>query len=184
MGTHKTRAIVAVGSVASAALVAAAIAVSALTRNGSPEVLRYDIAGAGISFEYPSEWRITTRRLDNVVEPITLVTVTSYDMDGQGEPQTCPATNGAGRPPDGVFIHLKEDIDEGAARGFPARPDQFTLPTEGQAGCLPPLSAEIPFRDHGRAFYLWVSIGSSADLATRVAAMRVLDSIEIDSSGP
>ena len=62
---------------------------------------------------------------------------------------------------------------------FPRRPRRFWIArlstVEGFSG---PRWAEILFRDHGRAFYLFVGVGSHADAQTP-DVLRVFDSLRV-----
>jgi hypothetical protein len=137
---------------------------------------------AKVTVTYPSNWYATTRRLDYVVDPHTLVAVASYVIPFQAG-ANCDGTQGRGRPADGAFVLLKEVLDRSSLRRslprLPPRPTRFKAPSGGRAGCLPPYSAVFQFRVAARAFYVFVSVGPRATKATRAAVARVLDNMKI-----
>jgi hypothetical protein len=154
-------------------------------RDGQPSrhLARITLPNDGLSLAYPSNWYVTTRHLDYVVDPHTLVAVTSYVIP-RGPAGDCDGTRARGRPRDGVFILIKEVLDGASLkRSLPRlseRPRQFHLPSSGRAGCLPPNSAVFQFRvAHRRAFYVYVSIGPRATIHTRLAMQRLLDTMTI-----
>lgn len=149
----------------------------------SGHLTRITLPNDGLSLAYPSNWYVTTRHLDYVVDPHTLVAVASYVIP-PGSTEDCAGTRARGRPPDGVFILIKEVLDGASLKRslprLPQRPRQFHLPSSGNAGCLPPNSALFQFRvAHRRAFYVFISIGPRATAHTRRAAQRLLDTMTI-----
>lgn len=134
--------------------------------------------GPSISFRYPANWHVTTRRLDNVLDPRTLFAVSTYPVPN-GALDSCDGTNADGRPRDGAFVLMKEVLDGASLRRslphLPNHPHQIRLPARGRAGCLPAASAQYQFRVGKRAFYIWISIGPRASTATRQALTRLLD---------
>ena len=137
---------------------------------------------AKVTVTYPFNWYVTTRHLDYVVDPHTLLAVASYVIPSRAG-ANCDGTQGHGRPADGAFILLKEVLDRASLRRslprLPARPIGFKVPSSGRAGCLPPYSAVSQFRVGSRAFYVFVSVGPRASKATREAVARVLDTMKI-----
>ncbi len=150
---------------------------------GSSIAFRYP-AGRSISFRYPANWYVTTRRLDNVIDPHTLFAVTSYAVP-KGPLGDCDGTHARSRPVDGVFALIKEVLDGASLRRslprLPTKPRHFQLPKSGRAGCLPPASIQYQFRVAQRAFYVWISIGPKASAKTRAALARLLDGMWIAS---
>jgi hypothetical protein len=137
---------------------------------------------ARIMVRYPSNWYVTTRRLDYVSDPRTLVAVASYVIPLRAG-ASCDGTQGRGRPADGAFVLLKEVLDGASLRRslprLSTRPTHFKIPSDGRAGCLPPYSATYQFRVGRRAFYTYVSVGPRATKATRAAVAQVLDTMKI-----
>jgi hypothetical protein len=133
--------------------------------------------GPSITFRYPANWHVTTRRLDNVLDPHTLYAASTYRVPSGTV--DCDGTRASGRPRDGAFVLMKEVLDGASLRRslprLPSRPRQFRLPARGQAGCLPARSVQYQFRTGKRAFYIWMSIGPRASAATRQAVARLLD---------
>jgi hypothetical protein len=138
--------------------------------------------GPSISFRYPANWHVTTRRLDNVLDPRTLFAVTDYRLR-RGPLDDCDGTHARGRPAAGAFLLVKEILDGASLRRslprLSPRPRRFRLPTHGQAGCLLPPSVAYQFRVAKRAFYVWISVGRRASPQTRAALTRLLDGMRI-----
>lgn len=137
---------------------------------------------ARISLRYPFNWYVTTRRLDYVVDPHTLVTVASYVIP-RNPGSNCDGTTARGRPRDGAIVLIKELLDGASLRRslprLPPRPRHFHLPMRGRAGCLPAASAVFDFKTARRAFYVYVSIGPEAPSGIRHAVERLLDTMSI-----
>jgi hypothetical protein len=154
-----------------------------VTLFGRSIALRYP-PGPSLSFTYPANWHVTRRRLNNVLDPKPLFVVASYRLP-QGPPDDCPGSRARGRPADGVFLLVQEELDGASLqRSLPRlrpKPRHFALPTYGGAGCLPDASRLFQFRVARRAFYVWVSIGSRTSRATRAALAALLDGMSIAS---
>ena len=135
-------------------------------------------SGPSLAVRYPASWHLTTRRLDNVVDPRTLFALGTYRLR-RGPVDDCDGTRARGRPADGAFVLVKEVLDAASLRrSLPrlgTRPKHFRLPTHGQAGCLEPPSVAYQFRVAKRAFYVWISVGRRASPQTRAALRRALD---------
>ena len=138
--------------------------------------------GPSVAFRYPSNRYVTTRRLDEVIDPSTLFAVTTYRLRA-GVRDDCDGTRARGRPSDGAFVLVKEVLDGASLRlSLPrlrARPRHLRLPTAGRAGCLAPPSVAHQFRVGKRAFYVWISVGAKASPKTRAALTRLLDGLWI-----
>jgi hypothetical protein len=138
--------------------------------------------GPSITFRYPANWHVTTRRIDNVLDPHTLFAASTYQVPS-GAVDNCDGTRASGRPRDGAFVLMKEVLDGASLRRslprLPTRPRQFRLPARGRAGCLPSASVQYQFRVGKRAFYIWISIGPRASAATRQAVARLFDRMRI-----
>jgi hypothetical protein len=84
-----------------------------------------------------------------------------------------------------AFLTIQERRDAATERSGP-RPEQFRLPTDtrGDADiCLrdrEPLTAWVPFKDQGRAFYALYVVGPDASKRTREELLRILQSIRFD----
>jgi hypothetical protein len=150
----------------------------------SAKFVSFHVPGRALSFRYPANWYVTTRRLDQVIDPHTLFTVTSY-VNPRRPLEPCDGTRALGRPVGGAFILVKEVLDGASLRidlrRLPRRPRHFRLPGNGRAGCLPPVSTLFEFRARGRAFYVFLSVGPKASAKTRAAAVALLDGLRIGS---
>jgi hypothetical protein len=152
-----------------------------VTLFGRSIALRYP-SGPSISFTYPANWHVTRYRLDNVLDPKTVFAVTSY-RPPQGPPDDCPGSRARGRPADGAFLLVQEELDGASLkRSLPRlspRPHHFSLPAHEAAGCLPRASRLYQFRVARRAFYVWVSLGPRTSPTTRAAVATLLDGMWI-----
>jgi len=92
---------------------------------------------AKLSLTFPFNWYATTRHLDYVLDPHTLVAVASYVIPG-GPAANCDGTRARGRPADGAFVLIKEVLDGASLTRslprLPTRPRTFHIPTGGRAG--------------------------------------------------
>jgi len=141
--------------------------------------------GTSIAFRYPANWHVTTRRLDEVVDPHTLFAVSTYKFPTRPR-DNCDGTHARGRPADGAFVLVKEQLDGTSLRRslprLPTRPRHFRLPsrrTSGRAACLRPPSVVYQFRVAKRAFYVYLSVGANASGRTRAAMATLLDEMRI-----
>jgi hypothetical protein len=170
-------------SVTVAAIAAEALASSDRGSAGPSRRLNgLTLPDAKVTVSYPFNWYVTTRRLDYVSDPHTLLAVASYVIPLRAG-ASCDGTQGRGRPANGAFILLKEVLDHSSLRRslprLEQRPTRFKVPSGGRAGCLPPYSSVFQFRVASRAFYVFVSVGPRATKATRAAVARVLDTMKI-----
>jgi hypothetical protein len=169
-----------------AAMLSAAPGVSGMSAREPPPSKRLNgvtLPDDKLSLTYPFNWYVTTRLLDNVTDPRTLVAVASYVIPG-GTAEDCIGTRARGRPADGVFVLIKEVLDGASLKRslprLPERPRHFQIPSSGRAVCLPANSAVFQFQvAHRRAFYVFVSIGPRATRQTRLAVRRLLDTMTI-----
>ena len=174
----------AIGGLAIALVASAAASTPAPSRHTARAVIdgrsiaRRFPSGPSIAVRYPANWHLTTRRLDNVLDPHTLFAIGNYRLR-RGPVDNCDGTRARGRPAGGAFVLVKEVLDGASLhRSLPRlspRPKRFRLPTEGEAGCLPAPSVAYQFRVAKRAFYVWISVGRRASPQTRAALRRVLD---------
>lgn len=165
-------------------LVLALAVLIAASSTGAAELKRFD--RAGIAFEHPSSWFVTTRPLSNGTNPryrfaVSTVRVRRTTRD------VGPCLPGIARqlPPDAVLAYLREALGADRARSLPRmppRPRTFRLPTRadsylcGFAG----RTRWVPFKQAGRAFYLGVYVGPRAPASTKRALKRLLDRMQIE----
>jgi hypothetical protein len=148
---------------------------------GRSIALRYP-PGPSITVTYPARWHLTRHRPDTVLDPKTLVALTSY-RPAPGPPDDCPGSRARGRPANGAFVLVQEELDGASLkRSLPRlrpKPRHLSLPTHGAAGCLPPASRLYQLRVNARAFYVWVSLGPKTSPTTRAAVAALLDGMSI-----
>jgi hypothetical protein len=134
---------------------------------------------SGLAFAYPALWSATRTRLDAIVSPPQLVAVASYPLAVRPSKDSCPHAAVAQRPPDGVFVQLREETNHRTAQSFAPRPRHFKLPKLGPVECYGPHSAAIRFRVAARGFYAFVSFGPRASATARRTTLRLLDGLHI-----
>ena len=148
---------------------------------GRSIALRYP-PGPSISVTYPARWHLTRHRPDTVLDPKTLFALTSY-RPATGPPDDCPGSRARGRPANGAFVLVQEELDGASLkRSLPRlrpKPQHLSLPTHGAAGCLPPVSRLYQFRVNARAFYIWVSLGPKTSPTMRAAVAALLEGMWI-----
>jgi hypothetical protein len=141
--------------------------------------------GDRLSFVLPLGWHVTSARINGVVDPVTIFTVTSFGLrDPRPSAGICSVTLQRQWHVRGAYVQLTEERD-GASRKrmlrrVPPRPRHFETRPKGAGGlCTPADSGEITFQERGRAFYVFYGIGKRASPATRVAVRAILDSLRI-----
>src|SRR5262245_19688826 len=124
---------------------------------------------AGISFQVPMGWSLTLRRINGVVDPVTVFTVSTFRLGkgGTSSGGICSRPLRRAWRPDGAYVQLTQERDGASLkrmlRRVPRRPRHFVLDSKGWGGlCTPPNSGELAFREHGRAFYVFYGIGRKA----------------------
>jgi hypothetical protein len=138
----------------------------------------------GISFDYPASWYVTTRPLSNGLQPIYRFAVANFRVHRTGRDSgPCLAGIARQRRQDGVLAFSREATGADAKLSrFPPRPQSFSLPKQSdQSGCLGRGTATVVFRDSGRAFYLWISVGPKATNGDRRALKRLLEGMTISA---
>jgi hypothetical protein len=140
----------------------------------------------GVSFQVPQGWHLTIGRINGVIDPVTVFTVSTFRLPQHGRTSTgvcSPALQHAWRA-DGAYVQLSEERD-GASRKrmlrrVPLRPKHFALHATGQGGlCTPPDSGGLSFQASGRAFDVYYGFGPRASTATRARAVAMLDAMRI-----
>ena len=173
--THRVRRVVAITFVLAGAVTGLAY--------GAGSIARFD--RMGVSFQVPRGWHLTLGRINGVMDPVTVFTVSTFRLQpGRTSSGICsPALQRAWRG-DGAYIQLSEERD-GASRKrmlgrVALRPKHFVLDASGQGGlCTPPDSGGLSFQTGGRAFDLDYGFGPRASKATRAQAAGLLDKMRI-----
>ena len=141
----------------------------------------------GISIRVPEGWRLTTHRINGVLDPVSVFTVSTFRFQPRpGSPSSgvCSAVLRRAWRPGGAYVQLTEERD-GASRTrmlrhVPHRPRRFKLDAKGWGGlCTPPDSGEFSFQSHGRAFYVFYGFDPKASMKVRAAAAAMLDNMQI-----
>ena len=138
-----------------------------------------------LSIVLPAGWHVTSARINGVVDPVTIFTATSFPLrHPRPSDGICSVTLQRQWHARGAYVQLVEERD-GASRKrmmqrVPPRPRHFNIGQHGAGGlCTPADSGEIPFKESGRAFYVFYGIGKRASPATRDAVRALLDSLRI-----
>jgi len=148
------------------------------------------LTARGVTFRVPRAWHLTAGRINGVVDPVTVFTVTTFTLSAGATPTgiCAPALQRAWRA-DGGYVQLTEERD-GASRKrmlrrVEQRPRHFELNARGGGGlCTPPNSGEIVFQQHSRAFYVLYGFGLDASAKARAAAAALLDTMRIAPRRP
>jgi hypothetical protein len=126
-----------------------------------------------LTLRHPAALHVTTQELTGITDPVERVALYS------GPPPDAMVRPRANQ----VIAILMEQVPplQVDLNRFPPRPRRFSIrrltTVEGFSG---PRWAEIPFRDHGRAFYLFVGVGPHAD-GQIPDLLRALDSLRVGS---
>jgi len=138
--------------------------------------------GPGIELPYPSGLYVSNRPLDWTTDPAQRFVLSTYRVP-VGRPN---ASGGYTPPPTGVIAQLLEDVPP-PDPGFraPVRPRHFTLPklTDHLEG-FGDRWAEIPFREHGRDFYIFLAVGPRASQARIALVLGTLDALVVGVAPP
>lgn len=139
-----------------------------------------------VSFQVPKGWSLTLGRINGVIDPVTVFTVSTFHVR-RGSPPSgviCSARLQHAWRKHGGYIQLAEERDGASLRRMlrrvPRRPRHFELNAKGWGGlCTPPNSGELTFREHGRAFYVFYGFGREAPARIRAHAEALLDGMRI-----
>lgn len=168
-------------------LVASLILTSAVTALAYGAVPGARFERGGVSFRTPKGWHLTIGRINGVVDPVTVFTVSTFRLRSAGTSSSsgvCSVVLRKAWRADGAYVQLAEEKD-GASRQrmlgrVSPRPTHFVLDARGQGGlCTPADSGELSFRQGGRAFYVFYGFGPKASNATRAQARALLDTMRI-----
>jgi hypothetical protein len=177
LGVSVRRHVVGKGTIAAAV---AALVLSAATAASAGDERHFERKGIG--FDYPASWYVTTRPLSNGVQPIYRFALANFRVHRTPR-DLGPCLEGIARQrrPDRVLAFMREATGTDAKLDrFPRRPRSFPLPRrDDQVACLGPGTSGLLFRDSGRAFYLWISVGPNASAADKRALRQSLDGMTI-----
>jgi hypothetical protein len=165
------------------ALVLVICAIGASVAEGAGSGLRF--SRAGVSIVVPAGWHLTLRRVNGVLDPVTVFTVSTFPLRASAASSgICSRALQRAWRADGAYVQLAEERDGASRRRMlrrvAQRPKHFRLDAKGGGGlCTPPDSGEVVFQAKGRAFYVFYGFGRDASRATRTAAARMLDQMRV-----
>lgn len=139
----------------------------------------------GIDFRVPRGWSLTLGRINGVLDPVTVFTVSTFRLRAGGTSSgVCSVRLQRAWRADGAYLQVAEERDGASLarmlRRVPPRPRRFLLDGKGWGGlCTPPNSGELAFREHGRAFYVFYGFGRNAPKRVRAQAVSLLDGMRI-----
>lgn len=130
-------------------------------------------ADARLALSYPRGWHVTTRELTPVTDPVERFAIYSGPL-----PQ--PLAPAKARQVIAIVSEVTSPLPVTLAR-FPKRPHHFRL---SHLGLLKGFSGkrwgELTFRDHQRAFYVFIGVGSQAR-GQLPKLLGALDSLRVGS---
>jgi hypothetical protein len=154
-----------------------------LVVEGASATTRFD--RDGIAVHVPPGWSLTLGRINAVIDPVTIFTVSAFRLPPGGTSSgICSVRLRRAWRADGGYLQLAEERDGASRRRMlrrvPHRPRHFALDAKGRGGlCTPPDSGELPFQTHSRAFYLFYGFGRKAPKRIRAQAEALLDGMRI-----
>ena len=139
----------------------------------------FSVPAGGLQVRPPRGWHATGRPLVNLTAPRPVLALASFSLTGlPTEVGDCPHAALLRRGPRGVLLVLLEERDEHYLNRFPRRPSAFQLHLAG-TGCYGSRGQELTFRDHGRAFYGFVSLGPAAPRDAQRLLEETLNSLRV-----
>lgn len=163
----------------------------------------YENASRGISLDYPPGWNIAPENLTPHLgsrTPAEIVSLGTYALHPNEDGVDCaqfPQRALSEMGPTDAFVSVEESVTYGPIEraSIPPRPDKFG-PETGTAietytndfqECLGgPINGSawtFGFQEAGRAFVVWVAIGSDASAQQRENAWQVLNSLRVKPVG-
>ena len=138
--------------------------------------------GPGIVFRYPSSLYVSTSALDSITNPVQRFVLSTYRLSDER-----PNANGTYTPPlTGVIAELLEEVPPSDPDfQAPPRPRRFLLPKlRDNLEGLGDRWAEMPFRDDGRDFYIFLGVAARASSTKVALVLRALDALTISAPPP
>jgi hypothetical protein len=128
-------------------------------------------AQARLTVTYPAGWHVTTRSLTPITDPVERFALYSGPLPRpQGPPRA--------QQVEAVVLEQEPPLPIDLA-GFPQRPRHFHVSRLGMLeGFNGKRWGELRFRDHHRAFYVFVGVGSDAR-AQLPRLLAALDSLRV-----
>jgi hypothetical protein len=128
---------------------------------------------ARLAVSYPRGWHLTTRELTPITDPVERFAIYSGQLPR-------PLASPKPRQVMAIVMEVKSPLPVTLAH-FPKRPDHFRL---SHLGMLEGFSGkrwgELIFRDHRRAFYVFIGLGSQSR-AQLPKLLGALDSLRVGS---
>jgi hypothetical protein len=157
-----------------------------ITGSASGATTDVQLNRSGVVVQVPTGWQLTHGRINNVVDPVTVFTISTFHIQkipGSASGYCSVALQKAWRA-SGAYVQLTEERD-GASRArmlkrVQRRPARFVLSAKGAGGlCTPADSGSLSFQEKGRAFSVYYGFGPKAPTATRAGAAAMLDAMKI-----
>lgn len=141
------------------------------------------VARAGLTIRLSAGLHRVSGKLTDLIDPNLRLAVASFPVKSGSHPCVCDTPNVYPFPRAGGLLFVWERLDpipRGLRRWYPRRPRRFRLTsvTPQRSECQGP-SAEILFRDHGRALSADFYLGPTATGATRERLLATLDSLRV-----
>jgi len=137
----------------------------------------------GVAARLPAGWHLLRKPITNVTYPVQALAATSHPAK-PGKPRgNCQPEPVLGqKPPKGALVEVVEwanRSDQPGLRKFPPRPRPFRLPRHNYRGYeCSGYSYNVPFRDHRRAFQVFVWLDPKrVDPEVRRQTIHLLNSL-------
>ncbi len=138
----------------------------------------------GISLRYFDGWHVTNLPLNGIIDPVQRFVLSSYRIT----PGSASRDGSVAAPSSsGVVAQLAETEPPLplVLNRLPVRPRKFTIPKLGRVeGFAGDRWGEIVFKEHRRAFYLFLGVGAQANRAARSQLLAALDTLVIAHARP
>lgn len=147
---------------------------------------RHEQLPRGISLRVPAGWHVLRGWLSDVIDPVPVLAVGSFDVRLSRRTCECGMPNVVGFPRGGAFLFMWEypKYPVRALARVPQRPAQFSIPSGApQRGVCRGPSDTFSFRDSGRVFQVEIYLGAAAGLTVRTQLRGLMDSLRFAPAG-
>ncbi len=128
----------------------------------------------GLTISYPAQWHVTTSRLTTITQPVQRLVVYSGPLPRKLVDVASPSADQAL-----AIVMEQTSVSAADLKQFPRRPKKFTVAHLGGIESFEgDRWTERVFRDHGRAFYVFIWVGAN-DHRQLTTLLNALDSLRV-----